>query len=186
MKILLLLMTVPIAAVLCVAQEARVVVNTEPKNKEDVRSYYDNSEDRTSTSVFIPLSIEVLGETSKLEINAHFSYQGRQLIAPKDVQFVLSVPCVFGSQLRPDPIVCVDGECSSYHPRGEAGCAGGLTRERASRMFDLPYEMFVKIANGQKVKIQLQSSEVESTSEQIKVLQRLAKRMLTKEADQTP
>jgi hypothetical protein len=165
--------------VLGIAQGVGVNVSPRTKN-EDVRSYYNASENRTTVSVSIALPIEVSGEASILEINAHSSFpgQGRPLITPKDVQLVLSVPCNIGSELGSDPIICVDGECSSYHPRGEANvCAGGLGRERTSRMIDLPSEAFLKIAGGQKVRIKFGNSEAELSAEQIKALHRLARRI---------
>ncbi|HYX72993.1 MAG TPA: hypothetical protein VE732_09485, partial [Nitrososphaera sp.] len=149
MKILLTSMIVFTLVLLGVAQDGRVRVSVPPEERNDVSVYYNDSEGRTTTSVFIPLSIEILDESSILEINAHFSHPGRQPMTPKDVQVVFSVPCNVSEQLHPDPIICVEGECSSYHPRGKADfCAGSLGRERASRMIDLPNETFLKIANG--------------------------------------
>jgi hypothetical protein len=177
---------IPVVLMTAMAQGARVVVNPKAES-EAVNSYYNEAEDRTMTSVFIPLPIQVFGGNSKLEINAHFSYQGRRLSAvPKDVQVVFSVPCNFGSELDSDPVICVDGACSSYRPRGEGICSGGLGRERTSRMIDLPYEAFLRITNGRQMKIKLQNSEVELTDGQVKVLRSLANQMLVKEAGERP
>ena len=174
MRMLVLLTIAPVVLTTALAQEAGVAVSPNAAG-EAVRSYYNEAEGRTTASVFISLPISMLGEHSRLDVNAHFSYEGRQLsAAPKDVQVVFSVPCTFGSELDSDPIICVDGECSSYRPRGEGYCSGGLGRERTSRMVDLPAETFLRMASGSQVKVRLRSSEVELTGGQVKMLLSLA------------
>lgn len=166
------------------AQESGVVSSPGVQG-EVVKSRYDEAEDRTMTGVFIPVSIRIRGEITKLEISAHFSYRGRQLTAsPDSVQIVLSVPCEYGSELDSEPIICFDGECSPYQARGGGACAGGALRERTSHMIDLPHESFLRITSSQKVTVQLQSSTVELTGEHIKVLQSLADRMSPKKVNQ--
>ena len=139
MKALLLAILFSCVAISVVAQGARAVAGK--PDAEEVRGYYDEYEKSMMESVFIPLPITIFGEDSRLEVNAHFSYPGRQLSAPpENVQVVFSVPCKFDVQLDSDPIICIDGVCTSYHPRGEGFGAGGLLRERTARMIDVPYE----------------------------------------------
>lgn len=186
MRVLILLTIAPVILTIALPQEARVAVSPKAEG-EAVRSYYSEAEGQTTASVFISLPIQIFGERSRLDVNAHFSYEGRQQsAAPKDVQVVFSVPCAFGSELDSDPVICVDGECSSYRPRGEGYCSGGLGRERTSRMVDLPAETFLRIASGREVKLRLHSSEAELTCEQAKTLLRLAAQLRLGGASERP
>lgn len=181
MRNLLLPVLICASAILVTAQEFRVAAQrlTTSPDVSAITAYYNEREDRTSVGTFIPIYIEHAREFNTLEINAHFSYPGRHLFIPPDtVQLVLSVPCVFGEYLnKADPIICIEGECQGFRPRGTGGCMGGLLRVRTSRMIDLPYQTFVSMSNGEQVSIKISKTEIRLTGEQIKILRKLADRM---------
>ena len=182
MKNLLLPLLICALATLVTAQEAKVIVQ-QPTTSRDVSAittYYNEHEERTSVSTFVPVYIEHAEEFNTLEINAHFSYPGRYLFtSPETVQFVLSVPCVFGEYLnKADPVICIEGECRSFRPRDTGACEGSLNRERTSRMIDLPYETLVRMSNAGQVSIKISQTEISLTGGQIKVLRNLAGRMV--------
>ena len=181
MRDLLLPLLICASAILVTAQEVKVAAQrlTTSPDVSAITVYYNEREDRTGVSTFIPIYIEHAREFNTLEIDAHFSYPGRHLFIPPDtVQFVLSVPCAFGEYLnRSDPIICIEGECQGLRPRGTGECMGGLLRERTSRMVDLPYQTFVSMSNAGQVSIKISKTEIRLTGDQIKILRKLSDRM---------
>ncbi|MBA2645172.1 MAG: hypothetical protein H0U81_00095 [Pyrinomonadaceae bacterium] len=170
------------STVVSVAQQQAKVVATTAKDSDipEVIARYDEREDQTTVSLSMKIFLERPDGINRLDINTHFSHPSRRLlIPPETVYFVLSVPCAQGEQLnRDDPVICADEECRSYSPRAKGWCEGGISRERTSRMIDLPREEFQRIANGYKVKIKIGENEIGLSESQVKTLKSLAERMM--------
>jgi hypothetical protein len=173
----LLLLMVSITSVICLGQGSPV--ETTPTAK--IETTYDSSKDRTTVRL---APVQISGERDKyhsLHMMPSFSYQGHEMKRPSIIDFELQTVVkvrLLDSDLY--VVFIIDGETiflSSSNRRAIMRPVPGRRWIGEQLIFNMPYEMLLKITKAKKFEIKFDGVKFEVGEPQLQALREFAAEM---------